>query len=126
MKRLMIFVVSAMALSLTSLHAQNFFSLQVHFDHPVEVVGNELPAGDYRVKMIQSNGAEPLVLFQSADGRDDVIALATRDLRGGADRAQETEVILDRQGSLEHVARIQIAGSLTDLVLTVPSAGNVR
>jgi hypothetical protein len=121
MTRLMISLAAAAALSLTTLHAQDFFSLQVHFDHPVEVVNTELPAGDYRIKMIQSNGTEPLVLFQSVDGRDDVIAIATRDLRGGAQRAPDTDVILDRQGPIEHVARIQIAGSLTDLVLATPS-----
>jgi|SRR5580698_2432428 hypothetical protein len=121
MNRLLISLAAVGALSLTTLHAQDFFSLQVHFDHPVEVINTELPAGDYRIKMIQSNGTEPLVLFQSLDGRDDVIAIATRDLRGGQ-RAPDTDIVLDRQGAIEHVARIQIAGSLTDLVLAVPSA----
>jgi hypothetical protein len=123
MKQLLLSVAAMATLSVATLHAQTFSSLRIHFDQPVIVVDNELPAGDYTIRMVETSGLDPLVLFQSDTGKS-VIALAQRDLRRGDQAAPKTDVILDDEGSTEHVARIEIEGSAVDLVLQVPSSSS--
>jgi hypothetical protein len=123
MKRFLMSAAAVMAACCTSLLAQTFESVRVHFDQPVEVVNHSLPAGDYTISLIRVNAEEPIVRFQS--DTVNVIVLASRDNRAIGQEAPRTDVILDRTGAVPQVTRIQIEGSATDLVLPV-STMNVR
>jgi hypothetical protein len=120
MKRFLMSAAALVAACCTSLLAQTFESVRVHFDHPVEVVNHSLPAGDYTISLIRVNAEEPIVRFQS-DAGVHIIVLASRDNRAVGEEAPKTDVILDRTGAVPQVTRIQIEGSATDLVLPVPS-----
>ena len=106
------------AFSLTTLSAQTFDSVRVHFDQTVQVAGNALPAGNYVITMIRSNGDVPLVRFTS-DHAVSVVAFASRVERFGGDTAPRTDVVLDKTSGVERVAKLEIEGSNADFIFAV-------
>jgi len=118
MIRFLFSAVAFAALSLSTLCAQTFESVRVRFDHPVEIAGTSVPAGDYTISMIKSNGDVPLLRFQKDHGNA-IVVLATRDFRSQTEIAAKTNVVLETSGSVEQVIRIQIEGSPSDYVLPV-------
>ena len=110
MKRILILAAATAALSLSTLSAQSFEGVRVHFDQNVEVAGNTLPAGDYSITMIKSNGDVPLMRFTSDAGFNAVV-FASRQQRPVGESAAHTDVILDKSGPVERIARVEVAGS---------------
>ena len=106
------------AFSLTAVNAQTFDSVKVHFDQAVQVASNQLPAGDYTITMLKSNGEVPLLRFASDHGAN-VLAFATRTERPSGSLASRTEVLLDKTGEVEQVTRIEIEGTAYDYILPV-------
>ena len=119
MKRFLMSLAAIIAACFTTLLAQSFETVRVHFDQTVDVVNNSLPAGDYTISLISITSEEPLVRFRSDTGQS-IIVLASRDNRAAGDEAPKTDVILDKTGSVPQVTRIQIEGSSVDLVLPAP------
>jgi hypothetical protein len=119
MKRFLMSLAAIIAACFTTLLAQSFETVRVHFDQTVDVVNNSLPAGDYTISLISITSEEPLVRFRSDTGQS-IIVLASRDNRAAGDEAAKTDVILDKTGSVPQVTRIQIEGSSVDLVLPAP------
>ena len=116
MKRVLILAASVAALSLSTLSAQTFDGVRVHFDQPVQVAGNALPAGNYSITIIKSSGEVPMLRFSSDHGANVVVfAARAQHLAGGS--ANRTEVVLDNSGPVERVTRIQVEGSSVDFVL---------
>ncbi|HEY3739429.1 MAG TPA: hypothetical protein VGL53_06280, partial [Bryobacteraceae bacterium] len=68
MKRYLISLAAGVALCAGGLYAQDFTTIRVHFDQPVGVANNELPAGDYTISMTKSSSEEPVLHFQSDTG----------------------------------------------------------
>ena len=116
MKHFLISAAAVAALSISTLCAQSFEAVRVTFERPVEVAGTTVPAGDYTITMIRSNGEVPLLRFEGAHGVN-VVAFASRDYRPGSAEASRTEVVLDSSGPVEQVSRIEIGGSATQYVL---------
>lgn len=116
MKRLLTLAAAVAAFTVATVNAQSFEAIKVHFGQTVQVGGNNLPAGDYTVTMVRSNGDIPLLKF-AADQGGSVMVFATRSDR--AEPASRTEVQLDKNGDKEHVSRIEIEGSMMDLVFAV-------
>jgi hypothetical protein len=121
MKRFLMSLTTIIAACFTTLLAQSFETVRVHFDQTVDVVNNSLPAGDYTISLISFTSEEPLVRFRSDSGQS-IIVLASRDNRATGDEATKTDVILDNTGSVPQVTRIQIEGSSVDLVLPAPES----
>ena len=118
MKRSLIFAAALAALSLSTLSAQSFVSVRVHFDQPVQAAGTALPAGNYSITMIKSNGDAPLLRFSSDSGVNAVV-FASRVQHADGEAASRTDVVLDRSGAVERVSRIEVEGSDTDFVLAL-------
>lgn len=118
MKRVLILTAAVAALSLSTLSAQTFDAVRVHFDQPVQVAGNALPAGNYSITVIKSSGDVPMLRFSSEHGAS-VVVFASRAQHLAGQSADRTEVVLDNSGPVERVARIQVEGSSTDLVLAL-------
>jgi hypothetical protein len=123
MKRSLIFAAAVAALSLSTLSAQTFEAVRVHFDQQVQVAGNTLPAGDYSITMIKSNADVPLLRFSSAAGANAVV-FASRAEHQAHEVANHTEVILEKSGSGERVTCIEIEGSSSDLIVPSGHQGN--
>ena len=116
MKQFLILAAAVTAVSLSTLSAQTFDGVRVHFDQPVQLAGNALPAGVYSITMINSNVNVPMLRF-SSDAGVNVVAFASRAQHGAGETASHTDVVLDNSGPVERVARIEVAGSATDYVL---------
>ena len=114
MKRSLIFAAALAALS--TLSAQSFVAVRVHFDQPVQAIGTALPAGNYSITMIKSNGDVPLLRFSSDSGVNAVV-FASRVQHADGEAASRTDVVLDRSGAVERVLRIEVEGSDTDFVI---------
>jgi hypothetical protein len=115
MKRFLISAAAVVALSISTLCAQSFEAVRVTFDKTVEVAGTSVPAGDYTITMIKSNGDIPLLRFQGDHGVN-VVAFASRVYRPGSEAAPRTAVVLDTAGPVEQVTRLSIEGSAADYV----------
>src|SRR5437763_1691864 len=105
MARFLFSAVALAALSLSTLCAQTFETVRVTFDQPVEVAGTSVPAGDYTISMVKSNGEVPLLRFQNDHGNA-VLVFATRESRPATQTASKTDVVLEKSGLVEQVARI--------------------
>jgi hypothetical protein len=116
MKNFLMTAAAVAALSISTLCAQSFDSVRVTFDKAVEVAGTSVPAGQYTISVMKSNGDVPLLRFQGEHGVN-VVAFASREYRTGNEMAPRTNVVLDTEGATEQVSRIEIEGSTTDYVL---------
>jgi len=123
MTRFLFSAAAVAALSLSTLSAQSFETVRVTFDQSVEVAGNVVPAGNYTITEIKLNGEGPLLRFQSDHGVN-VVVIASREDRAIDHVAPRTDVVLDTTGPVEQVARIQIAGSLTDYIIPLTHHAN--
>lgn len=125
MKRFLISLAAGMALSAAGLYAQDFTTIRVHFDQAVAVSNNELPPGDYTITLTRSSAEEPVLHFQSDSGAN-ILVIATRDERPLAhETAHHTAVMLDEDGPIAQVSRIQVAGDSTDLLLPMPTVHEI-
>ena len=115
MKQFLILAAAVTAVSLSTLSAQTFEGVRVHFDQTVHVAGSALPAGDYSITMIKSNGDVPMLRFSS--DRANVLVFASREQHLAGGSADRTEVLLDKKGSVERITRIEVEGSPIDYVL---------
>ena len=116
MKRFLILAAAVAAVSLSTLSARTFEAVRVHLDQPVQVAGNALPAGDYLITIVKSNSDVPMLKFSSDRGAN-VIVFASREQHLTGELANRTEVVLEKTGAVERVARIEVEGSSIDYVL---------
>ena len=123
MTRFLLSAAAIAAVSLPTLCAQSFETVRVTFDQSVEVSGNVVPAGNYTITEIKSNGEGPLLRFQSDHGVN-VVVIASREDRALDNPARRTDLVLDTSGPVEQVARIQIAGSVTDYLIPLNHHAN--